>query len=87
MAFTSLPFYVWYNHSLAKAGIHRPPDYIIVLGGGGMPSETGLMRTWYAAKMANHFTRSLVIISLPGNTSDSMSSVNQMKKEMLISGG
>jgi uncharacterized SAM-binding protein YcdF (DUF218 family) len=86
MAFTPLPFYAWYNHALAKAGIHRPPDFIIVLGGGGMPSETGLIRTWYAAKTANRFSRSMVIISLPGDTSNSMSSVNQMKKEMLLRG-
>lgn len=86
MAFTSLPFHVWYNHSLAEAGIHRPPDYIIILGGGGMPSETGLMRTWYGAKAANYFTRSKIIIALPGNSKDSSSSLNLMKRELIMRG-
>lgn len=86
LAFTSAPFYTWYRFSTKYAGINRPPDYIIVLGGGGMPSETGLIRTWYAAKMANHFSGSQIIISLPGDTTDSLSSVNQMKKEMIIRG-
>jgi uncharacterized SAM-binding protein YcdF (DUF218 family) len=86
MALTPLPFYAWYNYSLSKAGIHRPPDYIIVLGGGGMPSETGLMRCWYGAKAANYFTRAKVIIALPGDANDSLSSVNLMKKELVMRG-
>jgi uncharacterized SAM-binding protein YcdF (DUF218 family) len=86
MAFTPLPFYAWYNHSISKAGIHRPPDYIVILGGGGMPSETGLMRTWYGAKVANYFLRSGVIIALPGNTKDSLSSISLMKKELVLRG-
>jgi uncharacterized SAM-binding protein YcdF (DUF218 family) len=86
LAFTPLPFYIWYNHTVAKAGIHRPPDYIIVLGGGGMPSETALMRTWYGAKTANYFTKAKVIVALPGSLQDSLSSLNQMKKELLLRG-
>jgi uncharacterized SAM-binding protein YcdF (DUF218 family) len=86
MAFTPLPFHVWYNHSLSKAGIHRPPDYIVILGGGGMPSETGLMRTWYGAGTAIYFTSSKIIIALPGNSKDSSSSINLMKKELILRG-
>jgi uncharacterized SAM-binding protein YcdF (DUF218 family) len=86
LGFTSAPFHIWYNHSLLRAGIHRPPDYIVILGGGGMPSESGLIRSWYAAKTASHFSKALVIISLPGDTTDSRSSVNQMKNELIIRG-
>jgi uncharacterized SAM-binding protein YcdF (DUF218 family) len=86
LAFSSLPFHAWYSHSLVKAGIHRPPDYIVVLGGGGMPSETGLMRTWYGALTAKYFNRSKVIIALPGNSNDSTSSIILMKKELVMRG-
>lgn len=86
LAFTSAPFWTWYKLSMSKAGVNRPPDYIAVLGGGGMPSETGLMRCWYAAKTANYFTRAKIIIALPGNVHDSMSSINRMKKELTIRG-
>jgi uncharacterized SAM-binding protein YcdF (DUF218 family) len=86
LAFTSAPFRMWYSLSVSKAGVNRPPDYIIVLGGGGMPSETGLMRCWYAAKTANYFTRAKVIIALPGNVQDSLSSINGMKKELMARG-
>ena len=86
LAFTSAPFWIWYDLGVKKAGIHRPPDFIIVMGGGGMPSESGLMRCWYAAKVANHFKRARIIIALPGDAMDSLSSVNQMKKEMVLRG-
>jgi len=84
--FTPAPFYTWYNQSMKYAGIHRPPEFIVVLGGGGMPSESGLMRTWYAAKVGNLFTRSKIIIALPGDTADSLSSVYQMKEELVLRG-
>ncbi len=83
---TSAPFWTWYNMSTKHAGIHRPPEFIVVLGGGGMPSESGLMRTWYAARLGNHFFRSKVIIALPGDTVDSLSSVYQMKEELILRG-
>jgi uncharacterized SAM-binding protein YcdF (DUF218 family) len=83
---TPVPFYTWYSMSTKHAGIHRPPDIIVVLGGGGMPSESGLMRTWYAGRVAKHFPRSKVIIALPGDTTDSLSSVCRMKKELVIRG-
>jgi len=86
MAFTSAPFWIWYNLGVKKAGIHRPPDFIVVMGGGGMPSESGLMRCWYASEVANHFTRARIIIALPGDVKDSLSSVNQMKREMELRG-
>jgi uncharacterized SAM-binding protein YcdF (DUF218 family) len=83
---TSAPFWTWYNMSTKHAGIHRPPELIVVLGGGGMPSESGLMRTWYAARLGNHFFRSKIIIALPGDTVDSLSSVYQMKEELILRG-
>jgi uncharacterized SAM-binding protein YcdF (DUF218 family) len=51
-----------------------------------MPSESGLMRTWYAARLGNHFFRSKIIIALPGDTVDSLSSVYQMKEELILRG-
>jgi uncharacterized SAM-binding protein YcdF (DUF218 family) len=86
LALTSAPYWIWYNLGIKKAGIHRPPDYIVVMGGGGMPSESGLMRCWYAAKAASHFTRAKVIIALPGDVTDSLSSVSQMKQELVLRG-
>jgi uncharacterized SAM-binding protein YcdF (DUF218 family) len=86
LAFTTAPFWIWYNLGVKKAGIHRPPEYIIVMGGGGMPSHSALMRCWYAAQVAKRFPASRVIVALPGDARDSLSSVNQMKKELSLRG-
>jgi len=86
LAFTTLPFHALYRLSMREAGINRPPDYIVLLGGGGMPSASGLMRTWYAAKAAGYFTRARVIVALPGDPADSNSSVNLMKRELILRG-
>lgn len=86
LALTSAPFWVWYGLGVKKAGIHRPPDFIVVMGGAGMPSESGLMRCWYAARVASHFTRAHIIVALPGDTTDEASSINGMKEELVLRG-
>jgi len=86
LSFTSAPFWIRYGMGMKKASVNRPPDYIVVLGGGGMPSESGLIRCWYAAKTANYFPRAKVIVALPGDTADSLSSINQMKNELILRG-
>ncbi len=86
LAFTSAPFWTWYNLGTKKSGVNRPPDFIVLLGGGGMPSESGLMRTWYTARISGYFPRAKVIIALPGDTSDSLSAVRLMKNELVLRG-
>jgi uncharacterized SAM-binding protein YcdF (DUF218 family) len=86
LAFTPIPFYAWYHLGTSNSGIHRPPECIVVLGGGGMPSETGLMRSWYASRIAEKFPKAQIIIALPGDTTDSLSSVYLMKAELVERG-
>ncbi len=86
LSLTTAPFHAWYRLGKKSAGIHRPPDCIIVMGGGGMPSESGLIRCWYAAEVARHFSHARVIIALPGDTADSTSSIAGMKKELILRG-
>ncbi len=86
LAFTSAPFWIWYGLGTKHCGIHRPPDYIVLMGGGGMPSESGLIRCYYAAIAGNYFTRSKIIVALPGDIRDSLSSIQLMKKELIMRG-
>lgn len=86
LAFTSAPFWTWYGLGTRYSGIHRPPDYIVLMGGGGMPSESGLIRCYYAAIAGKYFTRSKIIIALPGDIFDSLSSIQLMKKELVLRG-
>lgn len=64
-AFTSIPY-----HMRVWLGTHQcnntfTPEYIVMLGGGGMPSEGNLMRLYYTAEMANCFEDAIVIIAHP----------------------
>ncbi|MBN1198264.1 MAG: YdcF family protein [Bacteroidales bacterium] len=86
LAFTSAPFWIRYNMATAKSGISVTPEYIIVLGGGGIPGESGLMRTYYGAITAAQFPTAKVIVTLPGDITDSLSSVNRMKQELIVRG-
>jgi uncharacterized SAM-binding protein YcdF (DUF218 family) len=83
-AFTTGPFWVYYWMGTSRAGITAAPDYIVLLGGGGMPSESGLIRCYHAAEVARTFTEAKVVVSLPGDVGDSNSSVNRMVRELLI---
>lgn len=85
-AFTTLPFHIWYRMSLKEAGVHRPPQYIVLLGGSGMPGHANLIRTWYAAKAARYFTQAKVIVALPGDRRDPQSTLNRVKEELVLRG-
>lgn len=86
LAFTTIPYRLWYDLGKRTCEIHRPPDYIVLMGGGGMPSESGLIRCWYTSAIAEKFPRSRVIIALPGDTANPFSSVTAMKKELTLRG-
>lgn len=82
---------VWpYRLEARLAGAKRftPPDteYIVLLGGGGIPSEASLIRTYHAAQAALAFPEAKVIIALPSDASDSTSSIRLMAKELELRG-
>jgi uncharacterized SAM-binding protein YcdF (DUF218 family) len=83
-AFTTGPFWVYYWMGTSRAGITAVPDHIVLLGGGGMPSESGLIRCYHAAEVAASFPEAKVILSLPGDPEDSSSSICMMRHELLI---
>ncbi len=73
---------------LAAAKRFTPPDteYIVLLGGGGIPSESSLIRTYHAAKAAALFPDAKVIIALPSKILDTTSSIQLMAKELEMRG-
>ena len=62
------------------------PEYIVVLGGGGIPSDTGLMRTYYGARHSLAFPDATVIVALPADEDPETSSVGRMKDELVRRG-
>lgn len=65
---------------------HGKPTVIVVLGGGGIPSETGLIRTYHAARLAGNHPQARLIVALPSDGDPENNSVGRMKKELVMRG-
>ncbi len=67
LAFTPVPFHMyWYlGEDTVRDGVNDSvfsPDYVIMYGGGGMPSESNLLRLYYTAEFANAIHKPIVLV-------------------------
>jgi len=85
-ALTEQPFWGYYWLGTSKAEMKWQPEIIVVMGGGGMPSQSNLMRGWYAATAAHSIPDAKVILAMPGDVLDSLSTPCLMKKELILRG-
>lgn len=79
LVFTAAQFSPWpwraYRHlTEMPAPGHEPPTHVLVMGGSGIPGESGLMRTFYAAQAAHRHPEALVLIAMPLDADQSVSS-------------
>ena len=51
-----------------------------------MPSQSNLIRSWYVEKAAKNFEDAAVVIAMPGDISDRLSTPQLMKKELILRG-
>ncbi len=86
LAFTSLPFWMRYRLGTDVPSLTKVPDYIIMLGAGGIPEGKNMVRLFHTAQLAKEFLDAKIIISLPGDTLDTTSSISLMKRELVIRG-
>ena len=82
LSLTSRPFWGYYWLGTSESELNSEPKFIILLGGGGMPSESNLMRSWYTAQAAEEFPEVPIIIAMPGEINDSLSTPRLMEKEL-----
>ncbi len=82
LSFTSLPFWGYYWLGTNQSEINEKPDYIVLLGGGGMPSESNLMRAFFVFRAASESPECRIIISIPGDTTDSKSTARLVAVEL-----
>lgn len=82
LSFTTAPYYAyhWLGTSLSK--LTEKPDYIVMLSGGGMPSKSNLMRAYFTVHAAESFPGSQIILSVPGELTDSTSTPRLVAKEL-----
>jgi uncharacterized SAM-binding protein YcdF (DUF218 family) len=86
LSFTSLPFWGYYWLGTSESKITEKPDYIILLGGGGMPSESNLMRAFFVFRAASESLQSQIVISIPGNAEDSTCTARLVASELICKG-
>lgn len=86
LAMTEQPFWAYHWLGTSKSEIKWAPQSIVLLGGGGMPSESNLIRSWYVDKASKSFPEAKIIIAMPGDLSDSLSTPQRMKKELVLRG-
>lgn len=67
-SFTDYPFWAYYWLGTHNADLEIDPDIVVVMGGGGMPSPDGLIRCYFAAKIAHQYPESYIIIAVPEDT-------------------
>jgi uncharacterized SAM-binding protein YcdF (DUF218 family) len=84
LSFTSAPFWGYYWLGTSECNDETKPGYIVVMGGSAIPGKSGLMRSYYASIAAQNFPDAKIIISLPGEILDSLSSISLMKRELEI---
>lgn len=85
-AFTTGPFWMYYNLGASEGKIKQTPETIVLMGGGGFPSESNLMRAYYALRASRAFPRATVILTLPGEPEDSTSSVSLFRQYLMEQG-
>lgn len=86
LSFTTLPYWGYYWLGTSQSEISGKPDYIVLLGGGGMPSESSLMRAFFVHLAAIESPNSLIVISIPGNPADSLSTARMVAAELIGKG-
>lgn len=86
LGFTNVPWRLY--RALGDGGppLTGPPDWILVLGGGGVPSESGLIRCYYGAEAAHRYPEARVMVCLPADGDPETSSVGLMKHELVLRG-
>lgn len=62
------------------------PGAIVVLGGGGIPSASSLIRLYYAAEYGRNMTGTIFVVSLPSNIAPERASVGRMRNELVMRG-
>ena len=65
LAFTSAPYWTRYWLGTTQGKYCFNPDYIVMLGGSGMPSEDNLMRLYHTAIVAKKYPKATVFILHP----------------------
>ena len=68
LSFTDIPFWAYYWLGTSGADLTKKPDYIVLLGGVGMPSPEDLMRTYTVSGAWEQVPDAKIIIAFPDDS-------------------
>tara|TARA_R110002096_G_scaffold221429_2_gene410232 strand:+ start:10133 stop:10819 length:687 start_codon:yes stop_codon:yes gene_type:complete len=83
LAFTDVPYWAYHRLGVLDEKLENAPEYIVVMGGDGMPSPDGLMRAYFGAHLALKFPKAKIILAMPYNVEDSTYQLELMKAEFI----
>jgi uncharacterized SAM-binding protein YcdF (DUF218 family) len=86
LSFTKIPLRAYDNLGLCNSKITQPPETIILLSGSGIPSESGLLRAYFTAKFGSANPTAKIVISMPGDITDSMGDPQLTARELILRG-
>jgi uncharacterized SAM-binding protein YcdF (DUF218 family) len=64
-SFTTGPFWMYNWLGSSESDYHFTPANIIIMGGAGYPSESAMMRSYYAAKLGHQFPDAKIVVTKP----------------------
>ncbi len=86
-AWLGLPWPVYRWLSGDGRALPRPdPDVIVMMGGGGIPSESGLTRAWQAAVEARRHPAARVIVAMPYEPGEGATNRGAVQRELILRG-
>ena len=85
-ALLGLPWPVYNWLAMARDVHEGTPDVIVMMGGGGIPSESGLTRTWQAAREAARYPKARVIVAMPYEEGEGPSNRSAIQRELILRG-
>ncbi|HPC19565.1 MAG: YdcF family protein [Kiritimatiellae bacterium] len=83
--FTSLPWRAYQALAQVDAPFAGPPTHILVMGGSGIPGESGLSRIFFGAEAAKLYHQAEVLLAMPLGTNESFAS-RAYAKELRLRG-
>lgn len=86
LAFTPYPWRVYTWMGVDDQPMTGEPAYIVLMGGGGIPSESGLMRSYEAAETARRFPGAQLIVAMTAEEDEATSSTKRMFAELTMRG-
>ena len=72
--FTNLPWRAYKRLSEVPKRVQGSPTHVLVMGGSGIPGESGLSRTYFGAQAARRYPKAELLVAMPLGTNESFAS-------------